>query len=152
MRSITTCVMLILCMILISSCGSGKFGDVGKPKEARTAEKYGLDDSLTDVLRRHGGVQVSGSGYDAQVIIRGNSNSIQGDVRPLFVLNGVVLGHGVQKANSLVVPTEIHSIKIKGSLAETAVYGEAGKNGVIEIKTKANKDANDSKNQKLSLD
>jgi len=152
MKSITTYVTIVFCLVLISSCGSGKFGDVGKPKEARSAERYGLDDSLADVLRRHGGVQVSGSGYDASVTIRGNSNSIKGEVRPLFVLNGVILGHGVQKANSLVVPTEIHSIKIKRSLSETAIYGEDGRNGVIEIRTKTNKDNKEEPKQKLTID
>lgn len=152
MRAIINYSFLSLFVILISSCGSVKFGELGEPKEERTAEKYGLDDSLTDVLRRHGGINVTGYGSEASVTIRGNSNSIKGDVRPLFVLNGVVLGHGIQRANNLVIPSEIHRIIIKKSLSETAIYGESGKNGVIEIRTKANKDSDQSKNEKRKVD
>lgn len=128
--------LLILLSLLLYACGSSKFGELGAPEEMKR-EQYGLDDSLADVLKRKGNVQVSGIGNDATITIRGQ-NSISLDTRPLYILNGVVIGHSYSKANSLVVPSEIHSIRILRGLSETAVYGEDGRNGVIVIKTRSN--------------
>jgi len=132
---------IVFLSLLLTSCGSSKFGELGAPKDDVAEERLGLDDSLGDVLKRHGGVIVREAGASATVIVRTNqSNSISLDTRPLYVVDGVMIGHDYDKANNLVIPTQIRSIKVKKSLSETAIYGEDGRNGVIEIRTKVNKD------------
>ena len=153
MKNLTSTFLLLCSVLLICSCGSAKFGELGAPKGERSAERYGLDDSLGDVLKRYPGVQVREAGPSATVTIRTNdSNSITLDTRPLYVLNGVMIGHDYDKANNLVVVQEISSIKIKKSLSETAIYGSDGRNGVIEIKTKMNKDNKHSDKKEQGLD
>lgn len=153
MKNAISYTIAILCFLMITSCGSSKFGELGKPKEAKAEHKYGLDDSLGDVLKRHGGVIVREAGTSATVIVRTNqSTSMSLDMRPLYVLNGMMIGHDYDKANGLVTPTQIQSIKIKKSLSETAIYGEDGRNGVIEIRTKMDKDNTHSNKEKNAID
>ena len=152
MKNTLTISCILLISIMLTSCGSTKFGELGAPKDTIAEERLGLDDSLGDVLKRQGGVIVREAGASATVIVRtNNSNSINLDTRPLYVLDGVNIGHDYDRANSLIIPTQIHSIKIKKSLSETAIYGEDGRNGVIEIRTKTNQDNTHSNKEKNAL-
>jgi TonB-linked SusC/RagA family outer membrane protein len=95
------------------------------------------------------GVQVVGSsgllGAAPEVRIRGNS-SIGLDARPLFVIDGVILGDdfltgaqgGGQGLNPLasINPNDIANIAVLKSASATAVYGSRGANGVVLITTK----------------
>ena len=85
--------------------------------------------SIYDYLRgRVSGVNVSS---DNVITIRGY-NSLQGNMTPLFVLNGSQVS---QDIFGRIIPVEIKRITVlKGS--DTAVYGIRGANGVIDVETK----------------
>lgn len=55
------------------------------------------------------------------------------DAEPLYVVNGKIVSK--EKAEA-VNPSHIESIDVLKNLADVAVYGEKGKNGVVLIKTK----------------
>jgi len=116
-------------MMIIPSCGSVKDG---AEKVDKTPKVY-LD--LADYLRTKGGVTVSGTGNNLIVQIRG-INTIQGDTRPFYYLDGIALGRSYADANSAINPNNIKSVRILSSLSELATYGENGNNGVIIIKSK----------------
>ncbi len=123
--------VLLFSTFLIFSCGSVKTdGEI----EDKTPKVY-LD--LADYLRTKGGVLVSGTRDNLIVQIRG-INSIQGDTRPFYYIDGVAIGRSYADANSALNPNNIQSVRILSSLSELAVYGENGNNGVILIKSKKN--------------
>lgn len=91
-------------------------------------------------------VQNSGAPGNANYIrIRGN-NSLFGENRPLYVIDGVpmnevttnVLNPGGQQTtgNNDINPNDIASIEILKDASATAIYGSRGSNGVILITTK----------------
>ena len=67
------------------------------------------------------------------VRIRG-SQSFYGD--PLYEIDGVTITPGPNGSLSGINPSDIESIKVLKSAAETSMYGSRGANGVIIIKTK----------------
>lgn len=88
--------------------------------------------TILDVIQgRIAGVQVTGSGFNAQVQIRGAAN-LSGPVAPLFLLDGMpmdlqaIMGISVQDVDRVDV--------LKG--ASAAIYGSRGSGGVISILTK----------------
>jgi TonB-linked SusC/RagA family outer membrane protein len=102
------------------------------------------------------GVQInSGGGAPGQgsrIIIRGiKSLDPNKDNQPLFVIDGVVMDNGtttVSTAGSLrglsnraadVNPDDVESISVLRGGAATALYGQAGSNGVVVITTKTAK-------------
>jgi outer membrane receptor protein involved in Fe transport len=106
---------------------------------ATTAKKekdYSNLNSLADVLRTVGGIQVSGVGSDVTVLIRGQQ-TIMLNTQPLYVVDGMPLGNDYSMANNAVRPADIKSIQILRDKAQTLKYGEPGTNGVILIKTKS---------------
>ncbi|MGC1514223.1 MAG: TonB-dependent receptor [Maribacter sp.] len=107
-------------------------------------------DSPQNILQgQAAGVQVVSSsgtiGAAPEVRIRG-TNSIGGNSRPLFVVDGVVLGDTFntltqgtgQGINPLATinPNDIESISVLKSAAAAALYGSRGGNGVVLITTK----------------
>jgi TonB-dependent SusC/RagA subfamily outer membrane receptor len=54
----------------------------------------------------------------------------------LFVIDGVIQNRPSQEALELVKPEDIQSINVLKGPGATALYGEQGKNGVVEITTK----------------
>jgi TonB-dependent SusC/RagA subfamily outer membrane receptor len=91
--------------------------------------------SLADYLKRVPGVQVMQSASGVQVTVRG-ANSLAGNLEPLFVVDGVNVGFGYEKAEPLVPVADIASVQVLKSGQETASYGMQGTNGVIVIRTK----------------
>ena len=88
--------------------------------------------TILDVIQGQvAGVQVTGSGFNARVQIRGASN-FRGPVEPLFVLDGMpmdlqgIMGVSVQDVDRVDV--------LKG--ASAAIYGSRASGGVISILTK----------------
>lgn len=76
-------------------------------------------------------VQSSGQpGAGATIRIRGTS-SINGS-DPLYVVDGVVIGGGIDFLN----PNDIETIEVLKDAASAAIYGARGANGVIIITTK----------------
>lgn len=88
--------------------------------------------SIFDVIQgRVPGVQVSGSGFNRTVQIRGAAN-FSGVVEPLFVLDGMTVS---KDAIINIPPSDVEAVDIlKGAAA--AIYGSQGSGGVIAILTK----------------
>ncbi|MDR2811392.1 MAG: TonB-dependent receptor, partial [Tannerellaceae bacterium] len=71
-------------------------------------------------------------GSRGSIIIRGKS-SINGEVNPLWVIDGVIVG---TSSNYTLNPNDIESMTILKDAASTAIYGSQGANGVIVVTTK----------------
>lgn len=123
-------------LLILLSCGSSKLSTKNADGNDNL-NPTGLYDSLADHLRKYPGVQVREFGGDGEVSIRGASNSISLDRRPLYVLNGVIIGRSYKSANSAIDPNNIARIEVLKSLSETNRYGKDGVNGVIVITTKS---------------
>lgn len=97
-------------------------------------EKVQLPRLETALQGRAAGVQVmtnSGQpGSGAVIRIRGTS-SINGS-NPLFVVDGVVIGGGIDFLN----PSDIETIEVLKDAASAAIYGARGANGVVIVTTK----------------
>ena len=131
MKKLLLHAMIFFTALLLFGCGSVKSGDkVQQPPKTYL--------NLAEFLTAKGGVLVSGTGNNVIVQIRG-MNSLQGDTRPFFYIDGVAIGRSYADANSAVNPNEIEHVRVISSLSELAIYGENGVNGIIKIKTK-NKD------------
>ncbi|HEX6982925.1 MAG TPA: TonB-dependent receptor plug domain-containing protein [Balneolaceae bacterium] len=106
---------------------------------ASTGETFQSSDEITAVnlaqyLRKVPGITVRGTGNDASVTIR-KSVSFRGTTRPLFVLNGQVIGTSYSRIAGLVRVQDIDYVEVlKGP--EAAAYGMRGSNGVILIVTR----------------
>jgi len=85
--------------------------------------------SIYDYLRgKVAGVHISS---DNSIVIRGY-NTINGNMTPLFILNGTNVS---QEVFGRIIPHDIKSVTVlKGP--ETTIYGVRGSNGVILVKTK----------------
>lgn len=105
----------------------------GKNSVEVDAASTGTD--LTSYLRRIAGVQVTGSGPDATIRIRGDAN-FQSDTSPLFVVNGTVLGNRFSQVYDSIDINEISRVTVLKNVSDTNRYGMQGANGVIEIKLK----------------
>ena len=71
-------------------------------------------------------------GSAGNIVIRGRS-SINGETRPLWVIDGVIAG---TTPNNSLNPNDIESMTILKDAASTAIYGSQGANGVIVVTTK----------------
>lgn len=84
------------------------------------------------------GVYVSpGSGQPgsgAAVVIRGQA-TLNGNTRPLWVIDGVIVGDDPGQLN----PQDVESLTVLKDAASTAIYGSAGANGVIVVTTKSSR-------------
>jgi TonB-dependent starch-binding outer membrane protein SusC len=69
------------------------------------------------------------------VRIRG-ATSAYGNTEPLYVLDGIPIQAGPNGALTGINPSDIESIRVLKDVADTAMYGSRGANGVIVIKTK----------------
>jgi TonB-dependent SusC/RagA subfamily outer membrane receptor len=134
MKNLISFVFISTAFILLS-CNSTK-NTTSKPitqsSEFNTINNPEYTVSLADHLRKVAGVQVSGSGPNAQVLIRGIS-SINSGTEPLFVVNGSSIDGGYRAVHDLIPVHNIKSIKVLKDPAETGIYGVRGANGVIEI-------------------
>lgn len=118
-------------MAMISAC-TGTEGATHKSKD------FSSYTDLASALRSIGGLQVSGTGNNIIVSLRGQS-SINLNTQPLFVVNNIPVGNTYSDANGMINPSEITSIKILRGASATTIYGEDGNSGVILIKTKVSK-------------
>lgn len=113
---------------MISSCASTE-GTTNQPKD------FSSYSDLASALRSIGGLQVSGTGDNIIVTLRGMS-TIKLNTQPLYVVNNIPVGNAYSDANSMVNPSEITSIRVLRGASATTIYGEDGNAGVIVIKTK----------------
>lgn len=94
------------------------------------------DEPLEKVLQgRVAGVTVTRTADGIAVRIRG-ATSVYGNSDPLYVLDGMPIQPGPNGALAGLNPHDIESIKVLKDVADTAIYGVRGANGVIVIKTK----------------
>jgi len=135
MKNLSYAVFLIIAVCLIS-CSSSRLSD---GENYRDENSTGVAFTLADLLRNEPGVKVQGSGTNVTVTIRGgDTNSIAGNPRPLYVINGTVVGNNYTAASNSLNINEVHRIKVKKGISSTTLYGSQGANGVIEITTKTN--------------
>ena len=128
--------VLVFGIGLFFSCGTSREGQSAEssvPGEVRSDQ---LNNSLADVLRKNTSLQVTGTGNDVKVLVRG-MGSIQLNTQPLFVIDNVPVGNSYAMANSAVNPGDIYRVSVLRSLSEiTTIWGEQGNHGVILIQTK----------------
>ncbi len=100
-----------------------------------TPQAHEGDPTSWDVLfRKIPGVEVRGNYPALSLRIRG-AQSINLTTEPLFVLEGVPLGHDFASLDRATAPHEVKSIRIlKG--AEATMYGARGANGVVLVTLK----------------
>ena len=89
--------------------------------------------TLLDMLREEPQLNISGSGSNPIIRIRGN-RSLLANNEPLFVLDSTPLGNGYSSANSIDV-NNVESIKVL-TPSQSSLYGARGANGVVQITTK----------------
>lgn len=70
------------------------------------------------------------------VAVQGSRVSIRGGGPPLFVIDGVPIGHSYLSAQNAVNPIDIVSVEILSG-PDAAIYGRRGGNGVIIISTRS---------------
>lgn len=128
---------ILATVFLFAGCSStGSVAESEKKENPRgsVSEDYNNFYSLADFLYRVPGVNVSGSGNNVRVIVRG-VNSFKLDVSPLYVIDGTAVGRSYSQVNSMLSPKDIDYVQVlKDERASS--YGVRGSNGVILIKTK----------------
>lgn len=134
-------VLLLFILFMFLGCMSTnevKSGEEGEQRDAArdaAIEIYDPSLRLADYLQRVGGVNIHESGGLTKVIIRGNF-SFETNSEPLYVIDGVRSGHDYNRVERMIPVQSIYSVSIlKGSEA-SAIYGLAGSNGAIVIRTK----------------
>lgn len=118
---------------LMANCMTAERSTSGGETPAKT-EVYDSSLSLASYLQKVSGVAVHDVGGQIRVIIRGNL-SFEANSEPLYVINGIRSGHDYNRVERMVPMESVHSIEVlKGSEA-SAIYGMAGANGAIVIRT-----------------
>ncbi|WPR71704.1 SusC/RagA family TonB-linked outer membrane protein [Flavobacterium sp. NG2] len=102
------------------------------------------------------------SGSSTNIIIRGYS-SISGSNQPLFIVDGVPFDSGTNTQSSYLDgntessrfldldPNSIESVSVLKGLSATVLYGSAGRNGVVLIKTKNSSSSNTIKKTEITI-
>lgn len=90
-----------------------------------------LSNHITSLPR----LQVRGSGSNVQVYNAAVS-TIQGDTRPLFVLDGIQVGRDFSRVLSMLDEHQRLSVDFLTISRATIRYGESGRNGVLLISFK----------------
>ncbi len=117
-----------------SSCSSSR-GGVANEKSSKATKLLGegqINNNLADLLRKNTPLNVQGQHPNVNIDIRG-INTIKGDSRPFFIIDGVRMGRSYAQANNAVNVANVKRIRVLKNLSELAVYGEDGVNGVIII-------------------
>lgn len=125
----------LICMQCSQQAYQGTRGTSLKSKEIQADNFSGsVEDRLAHLLRRESGVIVTPANNSYVVRIRGLSNSFVSSSGPLFVINGVSLGHDFRFAAESIAGNSIRSIRVlKGQ--DASFYGTRGSGGVIVVKT-----------------
>jgi TonB-dependent SusC/RagA subfamily outer membrane receptor len=90
--------------------------------------------TLDNYLQRVAGVNITGTGANATITIRGVGSFISSN-EPLFLVNGQAI-NGYSTAYSLCNANNIKSVAVLKDAASCALYGARGANGVISITLK----------------
>lgn len=87
---------------------------------------------LDDHLRGLAGVNVSGSGSGARIIVRGINSFQSSSTEPLFIISNNPMP-SYSEAYTAVNPIDIKRVTVLSDASSTAIYGVRGANGVIVI-------------------
>lgn len=122
--------------LMISSCSSSgsvrdKNANLNDDDMVPNAMNY-LD--LVERLRRDVAVNLTGSGTTIRATVRG-AHSVQGDTRPLIVVNGTIMGRDLVQINRNIDPNTIKRVRVVKSLSDLAVWGDQGVSGVVLVET-----------------
>lgn len=130
-------IFLLLTICLFLGCNTSKPAG----KKTSSSQKEALDDMqgspeirLVKILQRTAGVQITDRGGQYSVQIRGGFNSFDGNVPPLFVVNGQPIGRDFNSAAQVIGSMEIKSVRVLKD-SDASLYGVRGASGVIEIRT-----------------
>ena len=91
---------------------------------------------LASYLQGRSGIQIRGSGSNAEVIIRGGASSFRLSSAALIIVDGITYD-SFGTVNSMYNVNDIKSIDV---LKDGSIYGSRGANGVVIITTKRGKD------------
>lgn len=89
---------------------------------------------LAEYLQTLPKIRVRGNGSSYQVY-NSMATSIRTDTRVLFVVNGVQMGRSYDRAVSSLNRNDYVEVKFLRMSRATLLYGEAGRNGVLQIDT-----------------
>ncbi|RMF24879.1 MAG: hypothetical protein D6765_11100 [Bacteroidetes bacterium] len=131
-------------LLLLAACtASRSTTDAEAPREEGSASVSANEVEVTNeslplyqYLRRIPGIQVTGSGDNVLVSVRGGGMSDFGGNEPLYVIDGARIGNSYAQAAAAVSVNDIKSVTVLKDAASTSAYGLAGANGVILIRTK----------------
>lgn len=116
-------------LVFISCSSTGKTGsDLGYVEDQNTM-------TLVDHIHSLAGIVVNGDGANATIRVRG-SNSLSSQNAPLFILDGIDMGHDFSSVYYSVSANNIKRVKLLKEPSQTGIYGVRGANGVIIIRTK----------------
>ncbi len=133
MKNLIKATMVIALVAFMASCAGGPSTPGGG---SPSPIDYSTYPTLGDALRSVGGLQVTGSSPNFQVMVRGGAvNSMNLNTLPLFVVDNVPIGTNYADAASVVNPSEIASIRVLNGTRAVTRWGNEGNAGVIEIKT-----------------
>ena len=125
-----------LCFLVVG-CGSS-----GPPADHDDPDTVGREDTqrrslsrVEDMLRGQiAGVEVYETPSGLGIRIRGRNSF--GESPPLFVIDGLPLEQGAAGVTTGINPNDVESIRVLKNVADTAIYGSRGANGVILITTR----------------
>lgn len=125
--------LLIIPVLIFSSCAtSGSTADAERIDELLIENP---DLTLKDYLRRLSGINISESGGEVRVMIRG-AQSISGDNSPLFIVDGTQVGTSFSAFENSVSVRDIESIRVVRSSEAMTTYGMRASNGAIVVYTR----------------
>ncbi|MCB0519380.1 MAG: TonB-dependent receptor plug domain-containing protein [Lewinellaceae bacterium] len=128
MKNFPNIAFAFLFATLVSACSAVQGGSAGKLSGHNdTVVQVDNTTTLANMLARMPGVYVDDFGPYTTVRIRGGT--------PLFVLDGIRLGHSYASAADAVNPSDITAIEILKDPSETMIYGRDGQYGVVVIHT-----------------
>ncbi len=119
----------VIFSLLLAACSSMQSGSATHKAEMDddTVIQVNQPTTLADMLARVPGVFVDDFGPTTTVKIRGGE--------PLYVLDGIRLGHSYFEAANAVDVNSISAIEVLKDPAETMMYGRDGQYGVVVIHT-----------------
>lgn len=126
--------ILLSIPLVFNSCGSFQNTKGESTSVSESDTDFSKYRNLVEYLRRQPGVKVDGVGDNIDIQIRGAS-SFGGELRPLFVVDGVVMGHSYGVVNGSISMMNVSDIRVLTG-TEASEYGMRGANGVIEITMK----------------
>jgi TonB-dependent SusC/RagA subfamily outer membrane receptor len=151
MKTVNQACIFLVATLLISSCvkqrvssnsdDGAKVDMYGEQRNSRnnTGSTVVVEDAvenatLDNYLQRVSGVNVTGTGANATITIRGVGSFVSSN-EPLFLVNGQAIS-GYSTAYGLCNANNIKSVAVLKDAASCALYGSRGANGVISITMK----------------